>query len=90
MIHWEPPYNKSMNCSLKYRYDLFVDKAKYISKTIEDNRIEHPAEFCTNYSISVWSIIMDGSNETISDQPIHHSNRTEIQGMMPTVNMYIF
>ncbi len=74
-----------MNCSIKYRYDLFVEREGNISKTIEDSSIEHPAEFCTDYSISVWSIIIDGSNETISDQPIRHANRTEIQGMMPTV-----
>jgi hypothetical protein len=79
-----------MNCSLKYHYDLFVDKAMSgnINKTIEENRIEYPAELCTNYSISVWSIVIDGSHKTISDQPIRHTNRTEIQGtIIPTVNM---
>ena len=86
MILWEPAY-KNMNCSVKYYYDLYVDRASNINETTKESRIEHPVEFCTNYSISVWSIIIDGSNETISDQPIRYANRTENQGMVPTVNV---
>ncbi|XP_046436955.1 uncharacterized protein LOC124188395 isoform X2 [Daphnia pulex] len=80
VIHWESPY-KNMTCSLKYRYNLFVDRVGNVSETTEDSRIEHPAELCTNYSISVWSIVIDGSHETISDQPIRHANRTENQDL---------
>jgi hypothetical protein len=76
-----------MNCSLKYHYNLFVDRVGNISETIEDSRIEHPAELCTNYSISVWSIVIDGSHKIISDQPIRHANRTGNQGMVPTRNV---
>lgn len=79
MIRWEPSL-ENLNCNLKYRYSLSVDKVGNITETIDDRRIEFKVEHCTNYSIAVWSIGVEGSNETISRQPARHIGRTDTQG----------
>lgn len=81
MISWESAY-KNMDCGLKYRYYLNVDRPENISETIDDNSTEHTVEYCTNYSISVWSITADSDSEIISDQPALYAGRTEDQGIV--------
>lgn len=79
VIRWEPSL-ENLNCNLKYRYSLSVDKVGNITETIDDRRIEFKVEHCTNYSIAVWSIGVEGSNEIISRQPARHIGRTDTQG----------
>ncbi|KAI9555380.1 hypothetical protein GHT06_017895 [Daphnia sinensis] len=79
MIRWEPS-PENLNCNLKYRYNLNVDKLGSITETIDDKRIEFKVGHCTNYSIAVWSIGVDDSNEIISTQPARHTGRTDTQG----------
>jgi hypothetical protein len=70
-----------MDCGLKYRYDLNVERVGNISETIDESSIEYTVKYCTNYSISVWSIIIDNNGSEIkSDQPARHAGRTENQG----------
>lgn len=78
MIRWEQSH-ENLNCSLKYRYSLNVDKVDTISETTDSRRIAYKIEPCTNYSIAVWSIGVDDSNEIMSAQPARHIGRTDSQ-----------